>query len=159
MNSNTLVTVLNPENTLCNFSSGSKKNLFETIAKHIAKAVSSNEWEEIYNALIAREKYGTTGFGNGIAIPHCRLKFCKKPIGVLVKLKTPIDFDALDHQPVDLVFFLIVPEAAHDEHLNLLAQVASVLDKNAYRISLRDCQDELELFKRFEKMLITNSCN
>jgi len=159
MNSNTLVTVLSPENTLCKLSSGSKKNLFEIVSKHIAKQSNGNAWEEIFNALIAREKYGTTGFGNGIAIPHCRLKSCKKPLGLFVTLKTPIDFDALDHQPVDLVFFLIVPEEAHDEHLNLLAQIASVLDKNAYRISLRDCHDDLELFKRFEKMLITTSCN
>lgn len=159
MNTKTLVTVLSPENTLCNLSSGSKKKLFETISKHIAEEANSNQWEEIFNALIAREKYGTTGFGNGIAIPHCRLKSCRKPIGLFVKLKQPVDFDALDHQAVDLVFFLIVPEEAHDEHLNLLAQVASVLDKNAYRISLRDCQDDLDLFKRFEKMLLTTSCN
>jgi nitrogen PTS system EIIA component len=78
---------------------------------------------------------------------------------LFASLKTPIDFDALDHQPVDLVFFLIVPEEAHDEHLNLLAQIANVLDSNPYRISLRDCHDALELFKRFEKMLITTSCN
>lgn len=159
MNSNTPISVLGPENTICNLASGSKKNLFEIVAKHIAKQTHNITWEEIFNALIAREKYGTTGFGNGIAIPHCRLKSCKKAIGVFVKLKTPIDFDALDHEPVDLVFVLIVPEKAHDEHLNLLAQIAGVLDKNPYRISLRDCHDHLDLFKRFEKMLLSTPCN
>jgi nitrogen PTS system EIIA component len=89
MNSNTLVTVLSPENTLCKLSSGSKKNLFEIVSKHIARDTGSNTWEEIFNALIAREKYGTTGFGNGIAIPHCRLKSCKKTGWLVCFLKNP----------------------------------------------------------------------
>jgi UPF0042 nucleotide-binding protein len=93
--------------------------------------------QDVFEALIAREKLGSTGFGNGIAIPHCRLKGCEAPISALLHLEAPIDFDAIDGAPVDLLFVLLVPEAATDAHLELLRQIASMLDRKEVREKLR----------------------
>jgi PTS system nitrogen regulatory IIA component len=93
--------------------------------------------QDVFEALIAREKLGSTGFGNGIAIPHCRLKGCEAPISALLHLDAPIDFDAIDGAPVDLLFVLLVPEAATDAHLELLRQIASMLDRKEVREKLR----------------------
>lgn len=153
MNSNISNILLSPENTLCDIEVSSKKALFEIIAKHIYKEIQCNSWETVFDALIAREKLGTTGFGNGIAIPHCRLSACSQATTFFTKLKTAINFDAIDREPVDLVFVLIVPEHANDEHLNILSTLASILDKNACRVALRDCKNNHELFKRIDKML------
>jgi len=153
MTSNIPETLLSPENTICDLEANSKKALIENIAKQIHRDVNSETWESLFDALIAREKYGSTGFGNGIALPHCRLSSCQQPTAFFTKLKSPIDFDSIDGEPVDLVFTLVVPENATDKHLEILAKLASILDKNALRISLRDSQDDSQLFKRISKML------
>ena len=88
----------------------SKKRLFETIARIISDDQPSLVYEEVFDQLIAREKLGSTGLGQGIAIPHCRVEHCPQPLGTLVTLEQPIDFDAPDDQPVDLLFALLVPE-------------------------------------------------
>jgi len=145
--------LLSPENTLCGLSVNSKKSLLESVAKHIHQELPHETWESIFERLIAREKIGTTGFGQGIAIPHCRLSSCTQAMGVFTKLSHAIDFDAVDQQPVDLIFTLIVPEEENAIHLEILASIAAIFDSNALRISLRDADSDLELFKRINKML------
>ena len=97
--------------------------------------------------LIAREKLGSTGFGNGIAIPHCRLEGCSSPVSALLHLDAPIDYDAIDGAPVDLLFVLLVPEAATDAHLELLRQIASMLDRKEVRERLRAAHSSEALFQ------------
>ena len=99
--------ILSPELTFCNLPGGSKKRLLETSAELIAGKVDQINANQIYEALIAREQLGSTGLGEGIAIPHCRIPKLKETIGCLIKLETPIDFDAVDKKPVDLLFFLL----------------------------------------------------
>jgi PTS system nitrogen regulatory IIA component len=103
--------------------------------------------QDVFEALIAREKLGSTGFGNGIAIPHCRLKGCTSPISALLHLEAPIDFDAIDGAPVDLLFVLLVPEAATDAHLELLRQIASMLDRKEVREKLRSAPSNEALYQ------------
>jgi PTS system nitrogen regulatory IIA component len=153
MNSKISNILLSPTNSLCNLNVSSKKALFETIAKHIYKELHSESWEAVFDALISREKLGTTGFGDGIAIPHCRLNSCTQATALFTKLNKAINFDAIDGEDVDLVFALIVPEHANDEHLEILSKLAAILDNNACRIALRDCNNDSELFKRITKML------
>lgn len=157
MNSTIPTTLLSPENTLCNLEVSSKKVLLEIISQHISKEVHSDSWETIFDALIAREKYGSTGFGEGIAIPHCRLAHCQQATAFFTKLSTAIDFDSNDGQAVDLVFALVVPEQAHDEHLDILSKIAQILENNAFRVALRDSNDDRQLFKRISKMLNNQS--
>jgi len=89
---------------------------------------------------------GSTGLGTGVAIPHCRTSGVKKIHGCLVKLTHPVDFDAIDDQPVDLIFALVVPEEKNDEHLNTLARVASIMQNDDYRQRLRNCAEDVTLF-------------
>jgi len=132
-----LETILTPGRSLVNVPGGSKKRALEMVANLIAKEVPGLEMQDVFEKLIAREKLGSTGFGNGIAIPHCRLEGCASPVSALLHLDAPIDYDAIDGAPVDLLFVLLVPEAATDAHLELLRQIASMLDRKEVRDRLR----------------------
>ncbi|AZE98371.1 PTS IIA-like nitrogen-regulatory protein PtsN [Pseudomonas orientalis] len=140
-----LQTILTPGRSLVNVPGGSKKKALEQIANLISSQVPELEMQDVFEALIAREKLGSTGFGNGIAIPHCRLKGCETPVSALLHLDHPIDFDAIDGAPVDLLFVLLVPQAATDAHLELLRQIASMLDRKEVRDKLRSasCNEAL----------------
>ncbi|CAI8882562.1 phosphotransferase system enzyme IIA(Ntr) [Pseudomonas sp. IT-P100] len=142
-----LESILTPGRSLVNVPGGSKKKALEQIANLIHKEVLDLEMQDVFEALIAREKLGSTGFGNGIAIPHCRLKGCTSPISALMHLDAPIDFDAIDGAPVDLLFVLLVPEAATDAHLELLRQIASMLDRKEVRDRLRSAPSNEALYK------------
>ena len=142
-----LETILTPGRSVVNAPGGSKKKALEQIATLISKQVPELEMQEVYEALIAREKLGSTGFGNGIAIPHCRLKGCETPVSALLHLDAPIDFDAIDGAPVDLLFVLLVPQAATDAHLELLRQIASMLDRKEVRDKLRSASSNEALYQ------------
>ena len=142
-----LENILTPGRSLVNVPGGSKKKALEQIATLIAREVPDLEMQDVFEALIAREKLGSTGFGNGIAIPHCRLKGCTSPISALMHLDAPIDFDAIDGAPVDLLFVLLVPQAATDAHLELLRQIASMLDRKEVREKLRSASSNEALYQ------------
>ncbi|AUZ44812.1 PTS IIA-like nitrogen regulatory protein PtsN [Pseudomonas orientalis] len=142
-----LQTILTPGRSLVNVPGGSKKKALEQIANLISSQVPELEMQDVFEALIAREKLGSTGFGNGIAIPHCRLKGCETPVSALLHLDHPIDFDAIDGAPVDLLFVLLVPQAATDAHLELLRQIASMLDRKEVREKLRSASSNEALYQ------------
>ncbi|MCU1721665.1 MULTISPECIES: PTS IIA-like nitrogen regulatory protein PtsN [Pseudomonas] len=142
-----LESILTPGRSLVNVPGGSKKRALEQIGNLIGKEVPDLDGQTVYEALIAREKLGSTGFGNGIAIPHCRLKGCASPVSALLHLDAPIDFDAIDGAPVDLLFVLLVPEAATDAHLELLRQIASMLDRKDVRDRLRAANSSTALYQ------------
>ena len=142
-----LETILTPGRSHVNVPGGSKKKALEQIANLIHREVPDLAMQDVFEALIAREKLGSTGFGNGIAIPHCRLKGCAGPVSALLHLEAPIDFDAIDGAPVDLLFVLLVPEAATDAHLELLRQIASMLDRKEVRDKLRSAPSNEALYQ------------
>ncbi|MDY0835155.1 MULTISPECIES: PTS IIA-like nitrogen regulatory protein PtsN [Pseudomonas] len=142
-----LETILTPGRSLVNVPGGSKKRALEQIANLIGREVPEMDTQAVYEALIAREKLGSTGFGNGIAIPHCRLQGCESPVSALLHLDAPIDFDAIDGAPVDLLFVLLVPQAATDAHLELLRQIASMLDRKEVRDKLRSAPSNEALYQ------------
>ncbi|MFJ3482375.1 PTS IIA-like nitrogen regulatory protein PtsN [Pseudomonas sp. NPDC090202] len=141
-----LENILTPGRSLVNVPGGSKKRVLEQIANLIGREIPELDSQLVFESLIAREKLGSTGFGNGIAIPHCRLKGCTSPISAVLHLDAPVDFDAIDGAPVDLLFVLLVPEAATDAHLELLRQIASMLDRSEVRASLRGAKSADELY-------------
>jgi PTS system nitrogen regulatory IIA component len=102
--------------------------------------------EVISSALLKREELGSTGTGGGIAIPHARIPCLNKPFGVLVRLRQPIDFDAIDDQPVDLLFLLLLPPESNKEQLNALAFVARILRNLETVRSLRHARNSTDLF-------------
>ncbi|SQF95618.1 nitrogen regulatory protein PtsN [Paucimonas lemoignei] len=139
--------ILTPGRSLVNVPGGSKKRVLEQIANLIGREVPDLDSQTVFESLVAREKLGSTGFGNGIAIPHCRLKGCESPISALLHLDAPVDFDAIDGAPVDLLFVLLVPEAATDAHLELLRQIASMLDRKEVRDRLRSADTNQALYQ------------
>lgn len=142
-----LADILSPARSRMNVQGGSKKRVLELIAQLFAEDQPSLDSNQLFNSLIAREKLGSTGFGNGIAIPHCRLSGCDQPLGAILHLESPVDFDAIDGAPVDLLFVLLVPDAATDEHLVLLRQIASLFDSEPLRERLRQASDNQALYE------------
>ncbi|HDY97973.1 MAG TPA: PTS IIA-like nitrogen-regulatory protein PtsN [Pseudomonas sabulinigri] len=138
--------ILTPDRTFSGVQGGSKKRVLELIGKLVAQHTNLDP-DAIYESLIAREKLGSTGFGNGIAIPHCRLGDCHQAIGALLQLDGKIDFDALDGQPVDLIFVLLVPQEATDQHLQILKMLAGKLDQASLREALRSAPDAQSLYE------------
>ena len=138
--------ILSPKNVLSNIECNSKKATIELLAKILADSNNGISQIEIIDCLTAREKLGSTGLGNGIAIPHGRLKYCKEAIACFVKLNNGIDYETADGIPVDLVFALIVPEESTDEHLNILAMLAKILSRPKTINKLRKSKNKTEIF-------------
>jgi nitrogen PTS system EIIA component len=113
-----------------------KKQALQELAQRAA-GMSGLPDREIFDTLLQRERLGSTGIGHGIAIPHGKLAKVEKLFGLFARLDRPIDFEALDGEPVDLVFLLIAPEAAGADHLKALARVARVLRDPAVTQKLR----------------------
>ena len=143
-----LESILSPELTFCNLPGVSKKRVLEESAILISSHINTIETNQIYDALIAREQLGSTGLGNGIAIPHCRVSKCDKTVGCLVKLQEGIDFDAIDGKPVDLLFFLLVPENTIEGHLEVLRTLAEKFSNSQYCEKLRNCTSNEELYQQ-----------
>lgn len=139
--------ILTPGRSLVNVPGGSKKRVLEQIADLIGREVPGLDTQDVFEKLVSREKLGSTGFGNGIAIPHCRLAACQSPVSAVLSLEKPVDFDAIDGAPVDLLFVLLVPQAATDEHLKLLSQIAGMLDRGDVRERLRSAQSSEDLYQ------------
>jgi PTS system nitrogen regulatory IIA component len=142
-----LSTVLTPGRTLCRAPASSKKRLFESAAMLIGENHKELAGNEVFASLLAREKLGSTALGDGIAIPHCRIGNCTTALGTLITLEQPIDFDAPDGNPVDILFVLLVPEEAHQEHLTILAGLAELLSNKEFCQGLRDASDSQELHR------------
>ena len=115
----------------------SKKRALEELSLLISQDQTQLEASDIFDSLIARERLGATGVGYGIAIPHGRIKNCKNITGALIQLDEGIDFNTSDNQPVDILFALIVPEESTNEHLQILALLASMFKDKDFREKLR----------------------
>ncbi|MEM1112030.1 MAG: PTS IIA-like nitrogen regulatory protein PtsN [Pseudomonadota bacterium] len=140
-----LAELLTRQRTVCRAQGPSKKRVFDTLATIIADDQLALSQHEVFTQLIAREKLGSTGLGHGIAIPHCRLSKCTHPIGTLMTLADPVDFDAPDGEPVDLMFALLVPEEAQQQHLDILASVARLFSQEEFCSALRAASADAEL--------------
>ena len=130
---------LKPEHIAVQCDISSRKKLFETMAHLLCKNLNTEcKEKEIYHHLWEREKLGNTGVGNGIAIPHARCEHAQSAVVALVTLDDGVDYDAADRQPVDLAFGLLVPQEANQEHLNLLANIASLMSDPDKKQALLD---------------------
>ncbi|HJQ62624.1 MAG: IIA-like nitrogen-regulatory protein PtsN [Burkholderiales bacterium] len=142
-----LISPLLPEsNVLLDVDVSSKKRVFEQVGllfennHQIARSL-------VFDSLFAREKLGSTGLGQGIAIPHGRLKGLKEAIGAFVRMKQPIPFDAPDAQNVSLIFVLLVPDRASDLHLQILSELAQMFSDKSLRERLLGVNTPAELHK------------
>ncbi len=115
-----------------NITAGSKKKVLQVISDIVAENYPEYNANKIFELLIERERLGSTGIGRGVALPHGRLPDCQEPIGIFISLAEGVDFDAIDQEPVKLLFALLVPENSTQEHLEILARLADFFrqDKN-----------------------------
>ena len=141
---NRLAAILPASNVLVDVDASSKKRVFEQAGllfenQHaIARGIVSDN-------LFARERLGSTGLGHGVAIPHGRIKGLKAPMAAVFLLDTPIGFDAPDDQPVRLLIFLLVPEAATQKHLEILSEIAELLSDASLRERMNDSTAAVQL--------------
>ncbi len=123
----------------------SKKQALQLLAQKASEVVGHDE-NELLEGLLERERLGSTGVGNGIAIPHVKLPGIENMIGIFAHLETPVDFDAIDDKPVDLICMLIAPEDAGADHLKALARVSRLLRDMATCDKLRGATDADALY-------------
>ncbi len=136
--------VLNQERIRLGVNESTKKRTLEIIAELCAP---KNIQGECLQALVEREKLGSTALGHGVALPHARVVGLDRPIGCFLQLKKPIFFEGPNEQPVDLIFGLLVPEAENDAHLKILSDVATVFTQSDVREALRHTRTSDEAFR------------
>ncbi|MGA7750370.1 MAG: PTS sugar transporter subunit IIA [Gallionella sp.] len=145
---NLISKILLPDNILLDTESTSKKRVFERVGllfennQQIARS-------QVFDSLFAREKLGSTGLGQGVAIPHGRIAKLRDAAAAFVKTAHPIPFDAPDGLPVNLIFVLLVPERATDLHLQILGELAQMFSDTQFRNRLFDCKDTAGIYQLF----------
>jgi PTS system nitrogen regulatory IIA component len=137
--------LLSPERVLPHVQISSKKKLLELVSEALAQDNDSLNSREIFESLCARERLGSTGLGKGVAIPHGRVSGNSTVQAVFIRLAKPLNYEAIDGEPVDLLFALAVPEDCTDDHLKLLAQIADRFGNAELLEKLRSAQDATEL--------------
>ena len=144
--------ILTPECTVARLNANSKKRALELAALRIAQAHAELDSREVFEALLTRERLGSTALGDGVAIPHCRVD-CSRIFGACLSLASPVDFDAPDDLPVSLIFILVVPNAETDRHLKVLATLAEAFGDEANRNALVEAANDAELFALMSQQL------
>ena len=142
----TIQTILTPGRVYMDVPGTSKKKILEFVAERMSLEVPTVNSAELFDALITRERLGTTGLGSGIAIPHCRFKQCPVPTGLFLRTEQGVDYDSVDRLPVDLVFALIVPDGDNQEHLSLLQALANRFRSGQVVNELRQASSESALY-------------
>ena len=137
--------LLVPEGVVADLKATSKKQALQDLAKRAAEVSGLHE-RAIFDVLMERERLGTTGVGNGIAIPHGKLPSLDRLHGLFARLEQPIDFHAIDERPVDLIFVLLAPENAGADHLKALARISRLLRNNGICDKLRGTDSAEALF-------------
>ena len=143
---NDIATFLSEDSIIMNHDSKSQKNALEIISKKMAELTSTNA-DKIFEKLYEREKLGTTAFGNGFAIPHARVEGIRKARVIILKLKQGIDFNSTDSSKVDIIISLLAPDDENDIHIQLLANIASLLDSKVFREKIRSTETADDIIK------------
>lgn len=142
--------IMTPDSVITGLKVNSKKQVLQELAQKAAK-VSGLEERSIFDVILERERLGTTGVGNGVAIPHGRMKSLSKVHGFFMKLDNPIDFESVDSKPVDLVFMLLAPEGAGADHLKALAKVSRLLRDDKVCSKIRGSESDDAIFALFSE--------
>ncbi len=137
--------LLSPDGVIANLKANSKKQALQELSARAARITGQHE-RVIFDTLLERERLGTTGVGNGIAIPHGRLPGLDKLYGLFARVERPVDFDSIDEMPVDLIFLLLAPESAGADHLKALARVSRLLRDKSVCEKLRGAESADALY-------------
>ena len=152
---NKLVSSLNLDRIEVQSDLQSSKRVLQGIAELLTKGLDEEaKQKDIYHHLLEREKLGNTGVGNGVAIPHSRCAWAQESVVAIMTMETPVDYDSLDGVPVDVVFGLLVPENATQDHLNLLAEIARLMSNPRHKAALassKSSEDAMSLIRTWAK--------
>lgn len=149
--------IININQILVNTAITSKKRAIEALSQVIVANHKELDEQQVFDHFIERERLGSTGFGNGVAIPHCRIPNCQEPIVAILKLPAAIDFSAIDEKPVDILIALVVAEQATEDHLQLLKQIAELLSKTELCEKLRKATTSEEIYQLMVNNMENNS--
>jgi PTS system nitrogen regulatory IIA component len=152
----TLADLIAREAVIPSLKAKSKKHVLEDMAARAAKLEDLSA-RDLFAALLQRERLGSTGVGRGIAIPHCRLASIQRIACIFARLEEPIPFDALDGEPVDLVFLLLAPENAGADHLKALARLSRLMREPKTVMQLRAAKDQAALYAILAQPLASNA--
>lgn len=141
---------INAERISCANTAVSKKRALQNLGELLALSALELDPDATFDKLLERERLGSTGLGHGIALPHARVTGIDEAYGAFIQLDTSVDFDAIDNQPVDLIFGLLVPESATKEHLQLLAHLASMFSDAGFCEKLRTATTPEQIMQHFE---------
>lgn len=142
--------ILTAKRVFVEFKADNKRSFLEELSKKASKSLDIDE-RTVFDALLERESLGSTGFGRGIAFPHARMANVKKVKAFFARLENPVDFEAIDGQPVDLVFLLISPEDSGADHLAALAAISSTMKQEDKCKKLRKAKNKDDIFAILSK--------
>jgi PTS system nitrogen regulatory IIA component len=137
---------LSPDSVVPSLRVRAKKAMLQELSAHAVRQLPALDEREVFETLLQRERLGSTGIGDGVAIPHGKLPGLDRLFGLVARLEKPVDFDALDGQPVDIAFLLLAPEGAGADHLKALAQVARLLREPGILERIRAARDASALY-------------
>jgi len=143
---------LAPERVRIDVPAASRKRTLQVLGQIFAGADAALSAQGVFDRLVARERLGSTGLGDGCALPHARVPGLNRTLAAFLRLEKGVDFDSPDREPVDLVFALLVPEESTDEHLEILAAIARVLSDEQVRTSIRSAEEPT----RIRDVLVSN---
>jgi len=135
----------------CCLEIASKKRILQHLGELLASGQPGLAPDAVFDRLLERERLGSTGLGHGIALPHARMPHVQQAVGAFIRLREGVDFDAVDDRPVDLAFALLVPQEATEEHLQLLARLATLFNDERFCEQLRQAQNTEQLLASIQE--------
>jgi PTS system nitrogen regulatory IIA component len=141
-----IATLITPDSIRCDIQARSKKHALDLLSELLAKSAEFLTASEIFDSLIQRERLGCTALGGAVAIPHGRITGIDSSLGAFLRLSEPVDFDAADGEPVDLIFGLLIPEHCGEPELGMLKELATSLSDPGFQLTLREARDVEQVY-------------
>lgn len=146
-----IFSLLNTDTVLPNLEAQDKAEILEKMVASLENKVPEGELEKIRNAVIEREKIMSTGVGKGLAIPHGKTAGIEQTYAAFAMLKDPVDYDAIDDQPVNMVFLLVGPQSSNSLHIKMLSRISRLMNNSDFRERLRECSTSEEIIEQFKE--------
>ena len=146
-----LFSLLKTETILTELKVNNKRELISILVDSLNVELGSDNLSEIKEAVLEREEVMSTGVGKGLAIPHCKSKIVEENFGAFAVLKEPLEFNAVDDQPVQLVFLLVGPDTKNSLHIKLLSRISRLMNSSTFRETVLNCQNSVEILEAFRE--------
>ena len=145
-----IFSLLDPQTVFPDLEVNDKAEILDTLVSSLKGKVSNGEIEKIRSAVIEREKIMSTGVGKGLAIPHGKTAGIQETYAAFAILKNPVDYEAIDDQPVNMVFLLVGPQSSNSLHIKLLSRISRLMNNSDFRDTLRECSSAEQIIERFK---------